>query len=287
VRVLQVCLPDLTFPGGVQRHTLELSHALAEAGHDITVAAPRTRLDTAAPPVLAGIDLLTFPSAGPHPYSVSVPFLRHLVTAGRYDVVHLQNFHLLPVLAAGARGRGDLVVTPHYHRTDVLTKDRGSALIAAVKRPVLVRARAIVCVSSSEADLVARDFGLLRESLDVIPNVVVTARDAPPAERSSGGPPLVLALGRLVAYKRFDLVVAAMQHLPAHRLVIVGTGPERARLEARIASLHLGGRVHVRGRVDDDELERWLDAADVLVTMSRLEAFGRVVYDALAHRRPW
>jgi len=285
VHVLQVCLPDISFAGGVQRHVLAVSRALADAGHRVTVAAPRTRMETALPSVPPGVELVTFPAVGPHPYSLSLPFLRRLMTA-HYDIVHTHNFHLLPLLAAGARRRGDLVVTPHYHRTDVLKKDRGHAFVAALKKPVLRDARAVVCVSSSEADLLARDFKLARESLDVVPNVVLTSPRDARSNRSSPEAPLVLALGRLVAYKRFDRVVAAMQYLPQHRLVVVGTGPERARIEAQVSSLGLGARVDVRGRVHDDELERCLDRADVLVAMSQLEAFGRAVYDALAHHSP-
>jgi glycosyltransferase involved in cell wall biosynthesis len=45
----------------------------------------------------------------------------------------------------------------------------------------------------------------------------------------------------------------------------------------------LADRVHILGHVTDEELEAWLHRAEVLVSLSKLEAFGRVLYDALAY----
>ena len=64
------------------------------------------------------------------------------------------------------------------------------------------------------------------------------------------------------------------------RLVVVGDGPERARLEALG-----GGRVTLRGRVDDDELLRLYAAARAMIHPA-LDDFGIVPREALAAGRP-
>jgi glycosyltransferase involved in cell wall biosynthesis len=96
-----------------------------------------------------------------------------------------------------------------------------------------------------------------------------------------GGEPLYLCVSALVPYKQVDLAVRAFaaRQRPG-RLVVVGDGPERARLEALG-----GGRVTLRGRVDDDELLRLYAAARAIIHPA-LDDFGIVPREALAAGRP-
>src|SRR5206468_2583392 len=61
-----------------------------------------------------------------------------------------------------------------------------------------------------------------------------------------------LLVSRLLPYKNVDAVLAAFARTPRERLVVVGTGPERAPLEAAAPA-----NVSFLGTVTDDEL-RWL-----------------------------
>jgi glycosyltransferase involved in cell wall biosynthesis len=98
-------------------------------------------------------------------------------------------------------------------------------------------------------------------------------------------PPTVLAVGRLVPDKSFDRLIAAFARvrLSAARLVILGEGPERARLEAEVARLGLSDRVTLAGQV-----EPWphYAAARCFALTSRTESFANVVVEALAHGLP-
>lgn len=88
-----------------------------------------------------------------------------------------------------------------------------------------------------------------------------------------------LYLGRLVGYKRPDLVVEAFQGLP-HRLIVAGSGPMRARLEAAAP-----GNVAFAGRVGDDDLRDLLRSARALIFPAH-EDFGIVMAEALACGTP-
>jgi glycosyltransferase involved in cell wall biosynthesis len=85
----------------------------------------------------------------------------------------------------------------------------------------------------------------------------------------------VMAVGRLVAHKRFDVLLEAMRSRP-ERLVVVGTGPDHERLRS-IAPANVG----FVGAVDDDELVALLRGARALVHPTR-EEFGIVMAEALA-----
>ena len=88
---------------------------------------------------------------------------------------------------------------------------------------------------------------------------------------------VVGGVGRLTSDKGFDLLIEAFRRaaLPATRLVIVGEGSERARLE-RMAE---GLPVSFTGFRND--AKDWFQAFDLFVSPSRREPFGRVIIEAL------
>ena len=99
-------------------------------------------------------------------------------------------------------------------------------------------------------------------------------------------PPLVAALGRLVPDKDFITLLRAFARLanPDARLVILGEGPERARLESEIISLGLAGRVAMPGFAANPG--ETLGRSRVFALTSRREAFSLVCVEALAHGLP-
>lgn len=103
----------------------------------------------------------------------------------------------------------------------------------------------------------------------------------PDPAASAEGEGIYLCVSALVPYKRVELAVRAFSRPgQRRRLVVVGDGPERARLTG------LAGRnVELRGRVDDDEL-LGLYAACRAVVHPALDDFGIVPVEALAAGRP-
>jgi glycosyltransferase involved in cell wall biosynthesis len=99
-------------------------------------------------------------------------------------------------------------------------------------------------------------------------------------------PKTVVALGRLVPDKDFVTLLRAFAQLGdgEARLVILGEGPERARLAAEAFALGISTRVELPGFVAD--VAARLDAARVFVLSSRREAFGLACVEAQAHGLP-
>jgi glycosyltransferase involved in cell wall biosynthesis len=96
---------------------------------------------------------------------------------------------------------------------------------------------------------------------------------------------LLLAAGRMDEGKQFDRLLEAYARLaPSHPdwdLVILGEGPERARLQADIARLGLGDRVRMPGRAGN--VGDWYARADLYVMSSRYEGFPNTLAEAMAH----
>lgn len=109
---------------------------------------------------------------------------------------------------------------------------------------------------------------------------------APPRVAKQPGEPLTfLYAGRLVPYKCPDVVVRAMASRPElapHRLVVVGDGPERPKLEQIIREERLEDRVVLTGRKPQHEVAQHMREADVFVFPSIRELGAGVVVEAMA-----
>ena len=97
----------------------------------------------------------------------------------------------------------------------------------------------------------------------------------------------ILAAGRLVPVKGFDVLIEAIarvkKHCPTVRLTICGEGPERPRLENLINTLGLHDNVVLAGYVPC--IRPWLDACRMFVLSSHAESYGAVLVEALAAGR--
>jgi len=89
-----------------------------------------------------------------------------------------------------------------------------------------------------------------------------------------------LAVGRLVAYKRFDLLVKAFTEMKTPRLIVAGAGPDAARLRAMA-----GPNVVLLGHVPESTL-RWLMANAKAFLFGGVEDFGIAPVEAQAAGTP-
>jgi glycosyltransferase involved in cell wall biosynthesis len=98
----------------------------------------------------------------------------------------------------------------------------------------------------------------------------------------------VLAMGRLVPAKGFDVLLRAWQQVaaeePGWQLVVHGEGEERAHLTALIRKFGLEGRASLLGVCDDPT--QTYGRASVFCLSSRYEGFGLVLIEAMAFGLP-
>jgi glycosyltransferase involved in cell wall biosynthesis len=160
--------------------------------------------------------------------------------------------------------------------------------------PALIRrfypaADAVVAVATALADDLARVGRLPRARVEVIHNPVVTeallerSRRRPDHPWFANDVPVVLGIGRLVAQKDFATLIdafAAVRRARPARLLILGEGPDRAALEAKVAALGLTDDVAMPGFVPDPPA--YLAHADVFALSSVYEGLPVVLIEALA-----
>ncbi len=96
---------------------------------------------------------------------------------------------------------------------------------------------------------------------------------------------VLLAVGRLVPEKNYDLLIAASKNIFFNfqnwKLVIIGEGPERTKLEALIIELNLQKYILLPGRAGN--ISKWYSRCDIYVLTSHFEGFPNALIEAMAH----
>lgn len=205
------------------------------------------------------------------------------------DVVHVHsNTWMNQVAARLAARQGKPYVLTHYG-TEIWHHDGRNRAFRTLNR----NARHVTFYS---AGLLARARELsvpLREASVVYPAVDILFSPLGPPEREavrapllSSGESLLFNVKRLHPLADHATLLRAFALLdPAlvkAKLVIAGSGEERASLEALALELGLSGRVRFLGLVPNHEVAKLHAAADLFVLSSRLEATPTVVLEALA-----
>ncbi len=150
--------------------------------------------------------------------------------------------------------------------------------VQQLDRVALGEARKLFATSQNVASRLELSTGLQAE---VMPH--------PPQElpyRTEGYEDFMLSVGRLDRAKRNDLLLEAVATDASLRCVIVGDGPDRARLEELARRHGLDGRARFTGRVGEDELAELYGRCLAVFYAPVDEDFGMVPYEAFLSEKP-
>ena len=185
-----------------------------------------------------------------------------------------------------ARGLGPTELVSHGADVRVLLRLPGVARARAVRAlcnySVSWRFVSNTLLRDLVTALPAPDARVLERIAVVRPSPIeLPSRASLPAlDRRRPGNPLAVSVGRLIASKRVDRVIDHVATLPDTELVIVGDGPERARLEHHAALRGVDARfLGLRPRA---EALAWIAGADLVVHASEEEGLSTVLREAEA-----
>ncbi len=282
---------DLDDPeaGGSEVHAARVSSLWAEAGLDVTM---HTSAAVGHPSRATrdGYQLVrTSGRYGVFPQTA----LRGITRASRHrpdGVVEIWNGmpFLSPLWARGPR----VVFLHHVHAEmwRMVLPGRLARVGEVMERslaPPFYRSTPIVTLSESSKRNIVDVMRMPPGHVTVVPPGI-DERFAPGGRRSPR--PLVAAVGRLVPYKRFDLLIAALvrlrRHHPDLEAVIAGEGYERPLLEAAITAHDAGSWLRLPGRLTDDEVVALYRRAWVVASTSSHEGWGMTITEAAACGTP-
>jgi glycosyltransferase involved in cell wall biosynthesis len=170
-------------------------------------------------------------------------------------------------------------------------------LYVALERRAAARTDALVSVADAmTAQALAAGVGRAEQYTTVYSGMEVARYLDRPAEadafrktlRLGGADILVTQVSRLAELKGHEVILAAAVRIPDARVhfCFVGDGRLRARIERRIASLGLAGRVHLTGLLSPDRIPAVMHASDIVVHCSLHEGLARALPQAMLAGRP-
>lgn len=298
MRIVQVTPFFAPHFGGVESHVFELSRELHRRGHDVTIVT--SRYDPALPveETIEGLLVLRSRTRGVVLNTPLDPAVGEILRKLPADVVHIHYPPpVTPYFAARSLRRSGRPIVLTYH-CDLYLPGVGGRLLTEIYERIFLsgflnRVDRIVVHTRSYGNTSAM---LRGRAVEVIPSLVNIERfehvpDVEGLRHSLGleGRRVLLFTGRLVASKGLDTMLRAMPLLPSDvTLLVVGSGPRLADLEALARRLGVMARVRFLVDVDYAELPRYLALSDVFVfpSQNRLEGFGLAAAEAMASGRP-
>ena len=260
--------------GGAERHVQSLIDQLRKRGHTVEKVAvpfsaqPKSDLLAQA----AAWRLLDLSSSNGQPID--------LLIATRFPTYFARHPNKVAWVIHQHRAAYELAGTPYSDFThtdaDVGLRQR----LLELDRRMLGECRHVFANAQNTANRLARFNGVQARALYHPP---------PDAERLHAGSygNYVLVVGRLETVKRTDLAIRAMAYAPSHiRLVIVGEGSERGRLESMARDAGVAARITFAGAPDGDALVKlYADSLAVLYAPFD-EDYGYVTLEAFLSEKP-
>jgi len=286
--------------GGAERVGVNLAKGFAEihkAEVDLVIAKAQGSPAYRIPP---GINVVSFEikSLPQNVCQAVIKLSRYLRREKPTALISLvDHYNFLPLLANKLARTGTKIIVSFHINLSLRARNTPtvkSKLIPYIVRFFLPWADAIVAVSKGVAKDLAEITGLPEERIRVIYNPVVTpelfAKAEEPVDHPwfrPGEPSVILGVGRLTAQKDFPTLIRAfalVRKKRSARLMILGEGEDRPKLEALVRELGLENDVALPGFVDNPY--KYMKRAAVFVLSSRWEGFGMVLVEAMACGTP-
>jgi glycosyltransferase involved in cell wall biosynthesis len=276
--------------GGIENHVRLLAENQAAEGNQVTVLVTSRTAHTTMEE-MNGVEVIKaarLAHIASTPISVMLPW--HLA----HQQPHVTHLHYpYPVGEASQLffGRSDRLILS-YHANIVR-----QASILRFYRPLLDRLLAkvdkilVASPQAMEGSPLLQPYRnkcvLVPYGIDRRPFLVRRPDEVRALHKRYGGGPWLLFVGVLRYYKGLQYLLQAMPGIRA-RLMIVGDGPMGPQLRVQAQSMGLGERVVFAGRVSEEELPAYYQAADIFVLPSseRSEAYGLVQVEAMTSGLP-
>jgi len=291
MRILQIGKYYHPYKGGIETLVKDLSEKLIQEGFETTVIVFNDKNKTEIS-ILNGIKVIrcsTLFKIASQPISLSYCLMIFKLIKLN-DLVHLHLPNILSMLTIFFIPKRKINLIVHWH-SDIVSQVVLNKLLMPFQKSVLKKAKAVV-VTSPQYYKGSTPLKTCIEKLLVIPNSFKNNTNNEYEKNDDIlqiNKKIVLSVGRLVEYKGFKYLIRAAKLLPDNYIVyIAGFGPLSYALKKEIIDNNLQTKVKLLGRVTSDELVEYYKACSVFVlpSISRAEAFGIVMIEAMSFSKP-
>lgn len=289
---------------GVVRSVGSFRKALTELGNNVFIFSPQFENYNDQEPFIFRYPSVDIPQFSDIPFVIPISTsIDHILPSLKMDVIHSHHPVLLGQTAAhkAAKFNLPLVFTFHsryweYSRyVASIGQDFIKDQIDNILCEYLQKCHHIITPSDSLKEILYEEYGF-EDQITTIPTGVEMAlfkiqnRDKERKRLHWGNDIILISAGRLAVEKNWDTLMEAaalvMNKIPNLRLVLLGDGSERRKLNKKARSLGISDRVEMNGGVDLDAVSDYLVAADIFCFASVAEAQGLVTLEAMAAGLP-
>ena len=289
-RKISIVLHDVR-GGGAEKMMLRIAKGICDRGRNVDLVLVKAQgeflRDIPSTVRLVDLDSPSVASAIPS----LVRYLRKEAPAA--ILTALTHMNVAVVMARLlARSKARLVLSERNQLSQKVGVARGwrQKLVYSGVRFAYPLADGITAVSRGVANDVVRFTGMKPKQIQVIYNPAfgdeLIERSREPLDHpwfAEGQPPVILAVGRLHHQKGFDVLLTAFSAVLAEspsRLIILGEGEERGRLERQARKLGIGASVQFPGFVKNPYA--YMSRAALFILSSRWEGLPGALIEAMA-----
>jgi glycosyltransferase involved in cell wall biosynthesis/LmbE family N-acetylglucosaminyl deacetylase len=315
---MHICFPSLSYPlngepaSGVGSQVRLLGHALAEAGHSISVVdlASEPNVITDAP----GINVYRVCAGKLHWFAGKLPLVGKSLSVPLREIEYSyavwrgvkQSHRARKVELIEGTETGMLLLALFWKHSPIVIRLHGEQytfekytpemrlkpgvrLSRVLQRIALRRAKLLISPSDAHAREIRAELGPARPPIAIVPNTVATHEEHNGQERSK----IVLYAGRIDKRKGVTTLLRAAAQttsaIPGSRFVFAGdfhSSLPRAEFEQLVRANQLEDKVYLLGPVGWTTLKRWYKEVAAVVLPSYYEAFGLAALEPMAFGTP-
>ncbi len=210
-----------------------------------------------------------------------------------FDLIHAHDWMAFEagIKAKEISGK-PLIVQVHSTEIDRTGANGVNQRVYDTERRGIHMADRVITVSEMEKDRIVHHYGAPKEKIDVVYNAI----NAEEHKNFSRGlhidkhKKIVLFLGRVTIQKGPDYFIDAAKKVLDYNkdtvFVVAGSGDMTSRLIEQASHLGISDRVFFTGYISDEEIQKLMKSASVLVMPSISEPFGIVALEAMLNRVP-
>lgn len=288
-KIAQVCPRYHPFIGGVETHVKAISERLVEKDLETEVLTTDPTVSLWKEEMINGVKVRRFESWAPYEaYYFSWELKKWLMEkSDDYNIVHAHSYHALPALyTAETKRKNKLIFSSHYHgKGHTFFRTLLHIPYRFVGGKIFEKADKVICGSNYEKNLVTKDFKIDKEKIVVIPNGVNLEFKG--LRKNQAEYRKLLCVSRLEKYKGIQYLIRVLPKLDNDIVLdIVGKGPYKQRLVRLVRELGVENRTRFLQDLSEKELLQRYIEADLFALLSKHEAYGISVAEALALGTP-
>lgn len=277
--------------GGTEIATYNIAKHLAERGHEVHVITSHDK-GLAKDSSEEGFfihrrKIIKKPIIWPAIY-----FLHVIRTTRKYDpdIVHVKSIKL---------GLFALLIKKICHKPYTLWAQGSDIYFPAIPyrffyKIILANADAVIAQTADEKRVIQnicnRDVMVISNGIDLSRFSILTKKECMNKLQIKTNANIILFVGSLREVKGVRYLIEAMRLLIKQninvRLMLVGDGPERHKLEKLICDLDIGDYIILIGKVPNDRVIEYMTIASIFVLPSLSEGFPLVIVEAMASGLP-